>query len=111
MSQNHRDEEASPLLAGANQQQENCDNKWRRFKREYRVHFGAGWITTIIVTALITYLVNAKKELPPDICISDRERSSAIILSVFFGSLGKYCNIIYIFLRLFLCLRKYKYRC
>ncbi|KAG2196486.1 hypothetical protein INT46_001231 [Mucor plumbeus] len=88
MSQNHRDEEASPLLAGANQQQENCDNKWRRFKREYRVHFGAGWITTIIVTALITYLVNAKKELPPDICISDRERSSAIILSVFFGSLG-----------------------
>lgn len=98
MSQNRRDEEASPLLAGASQQRENCEHKWSRFKREYRVHFGAGWITTIIITALITYLANAKKEFPPDICISDRERSSAIILSVFFGSLGKYYNsFIYIF--------------
>ncbi|KAK4515856.1 uncharacterized protein ATC70_010814 [Mucor velutinosus] len=88
MSHNRRDEEASPLLAGVSQPQEDCSQKWNRIRREYRVHFGAGWITTIAVTALITYLWNAKKEFPPDICTSDRERTSAIILSVFFGSLG-----------------------
>lgn len=88
MSHNRRDEEASPLLAGVSQPQEDSNQKWNRIKREYRVHFGAGWITTLAVTALITYLWNAKKEFPPDICTSDRERTSAIILSVFFGSLG-----------------------
>ncbi|KAI8637528.1 hypothetical protein BD408DRAFT_424415 [Parasitella parasitica] len=88
MSNNHRDEEASPLLTGVTHQQENCEQKWARFRREHRVHFGAGWVSTIVITALITYLANANKEYPPDICISDRERTSAVILSVFFGTLG-----------------------
>jgi hypothetical protein len=83
---NRRDEEA-PLLGS--EQRETCEQQWKRFKREHRLHFGVGWVIAMLITASITYFVNRHVSFEPDVCVSDRNRSAAIVLSVFFGSLGK----------------------
>lgn len=83
---NHHDEEA-PLLGS--EQPETCEQQWRRFKREHRAHFGISWAIVMLITAFITYFVNRHEAFAPDVCISDRSRPAAIMLSVFFGSLGK----------------------
>jgi hypothetical protein len=87
---NRRDEEEAPLLGS--EQPETCQQRWKRFKREHRVHFGIGWVNAMLITAFITYLVNLNASFDPDVCVSDRSRPAAIVLSVFFGSLGKQFN-------------------
>ncbi|KAG2198419.1 hypothetical protein INT47_008996 [Mucor saturninus] len=80
--------ESSPLLN--NNQSESCEVIFKRFRNKYRFHIGGAWIIAILTAAAIAYLLNYEKmdSIDPNQCTSDRDKTSTIILSLFFGAAG-----------------------
>lgn len=96
-----RDEE-TPLIA--NNSNETFRQKFMRVTHQHRFRIIGTWAIVIAITAVLTvslhYALKDNKPEPPhipedpkalleDMCVSDRSWFVALLLSIFFGPLGK----------------------
>lgn len=88
-----QDTEPSPSLGHSDNhtQEESYQEMYSKFQRTFQVSSFFNWICILIASAFITYIANnwRMKTIDPDICISDRDRRIALIVSLLFGSAGK----------------------
>lgn len=84
----YQDSESSPLIYSA--QSETCEAMFKRVRHKCRFYLGVTRILAILATAATTYFLNYEKmnTVDPNSCISNRDRKSAIILSLLFGAVG-----------------------
>lgn len=86
-----QDTEASPLIGQhSSADGPNCEEQYRRFREKYRFQFSLGWLLFLVIVGAITYAVNYNKMSHTPDCDSDRKRTSALLLSFFFGVVGKF---------------------
>lgn len=86
---NQQDTEASPLIGQQSSAEgPHCEEQYRRFREKYRVQFSLGWLLFLVLVGAITYAVNYSKMAHTPDCDSDRKRTSALLLSFFFGVVG-----------------------
>lgn len=89
-----QDTEASPLIGEQSSREgPNCEEQYRRFREKYRFQFSLGWLLFLIIVGAITFAVNYSKMGHTPECDSDRKRSSALLLSFFFGVIGMFIDL------------------
>ncbi|KAI8083507.1 hypothetical protein BDF21DRAFT_416086 [Thamnidium elegans] len=81
-----------------NSQEDSYQDVYRKFQRSFQFDsffnliFASffSWIGVLIASAFITYIVNNWRmgTVDPNICVSDRGRLTALIISLLFGSTG-----------------------